>query len=356
MSLLLQLHGDMPERFPGHERRLYIWACRRKTCRRKEGSVRGFRATRIDEAKAKSATTAEKQKSAATASQPAVNLGAQLFGVAPSTSSSANPFASPSSRAGNQNANPFASASSLAAKPAQKPVAQVSLSETFAQKARISAHATEQPIKSGPQEPWPETSSFPEPYPRYHIDADNEYLDSEPQTVPGNARLDTSTNGEGSSISAEDKAAFESNMDKTFQRFADRLAQNPEQVLRYEFEGVPLLYSKNDAVGKLLAPALENANAKVQVANRSGGSTLASRLPKCGNCGSPRVFELQLTPHAITELEADEMSIDGMDWGTIILAVCSADCQEKGKGDGEVGYVEEWIGVQWEEIADKRRQ
>jgi pre-rRNA-processing protein TSR4 len=61
-----------------------------------------------------------------------------------------------------------------------------------------------------------------------------------------------------------------------------------------------------------------------------------------------------LTPHAITELEAHEMSIDGMEWGTIILGVCSKDCKPADVPEGEVGYVEEWVGVQWEEVNSKR--
>jgi pre-rRNA-processing protein TSR4 len=76
-------------------------------------------------------------------------------------------------------------------------------------------------------------------------------------------------------------------------------------------------------------------------------------MPKCKNCGAERVFEVQLTPHAITELEGDSMSIDGMDWGTIILGVCGKDCTASDVGEGEVGYLEEWVGVQWEELAKK---
>lgn len=108
-------------------------------------------------------------------------------------------------------------------------------------------------------------------------------------------------------------------MDKTFQRFADRLAQNPEQILRYDFEGQPLLYSNKDAVG----------------------SKWPKGVPGCAKCGSERVFELQLTPHAITELEAEDMSLEGMDWGTIVMASCGKDCG---------GENEEWVGVQWEEL------
>ena len=142
-------------------------------------------------------------------------------------------------------------------------------------------------------------------------------------------------------------------MDKTFQRFADRLSQNPEQVLRYEFAGQPLLYSKTDAVGKLLAPAIEG---KVRTVASPNGASGGLMIPRCTSCGAGRVFEMQLTPHAITELEAEEMSIDGMDWGTVIVGACSEDCQEKDKAKGDVGYVEEWVGVQWEEMTDYKKR
>ncbi len=63
---------------------------------------------------------------------------------------------------------------------------------------------------------------------------------------------------------------------------------------------------------------------------------------------------MQLTPHAIQELEADEDGLDGMDWGTVIVAVCENNCQQRGVKPGEAAYVEEWAGVQWEELTMKR--
>jgi pre-rRNA-processing protein TSR4 len=165
--------------------------------------------------------------------------------------------------------------------------------------------------------------------------------------------MDIDAEGSGSGGGKEDKEIFESSIDKTFQKFADRVGQNPEQVLRYEFKGKPLLYSDTDAVGKLLAPHSENAtssNAKVT----TSGSRSGAGLPRCNTCGADRVFELQLTPHAITELEAEEMSIDGMEWGTIILGVCSKDCKPSDVAEEEVAYIEEWVGVQWEEVASKK--
>lgn len=75
-------------------------------------------------------------------------------------------------------------------------------------------------------------------------------------------------------------------------------------------------------------------------------------MPSCGNCGAQRVFELQLTPGAIVELEEGvEVGLEGMEWGTVVLGVCGRDCEVRGvaEGEGRVGYVEEWVGVQWEE-------
>lgn len=85
------------------------------------------------------------------------------------------------------------------------------------------------------------------------------------------------------------------------------------------------------------------------------------------------------------------MSLEGMDWGSVILGVCSRDCvprgvqgalegvgrrvggkveqgeggkarakMEKGEemaedGKNKVKYAEEWVGVQWEELGGGRR-
>ena len=369
MSLLLELNGDLPEHFPGHERRLYIWTCRRKTCRRKEGSVRGVRGVRIAKGVAKSAPAKVEKQEIKQEGKPQPKIGESLFGVkhGGSASTPANPFSNPFSSKPN-GANPFSQSGSTNPFGASTPTpavqatqlekkedeASTTLPETFAAKARISASSLSEKQPPRPHEPWPADSAFPAPFPHYQLDAEYETLDA-PSTpsIPVNARMDIDTEGSGSGGGKEDKEVFESSMDRTFQKFADRVGENAEQVLRYEFRGKPLLYSDKDAVGKLLGPHSENgasSNAKVTtVGSRSG-----SGYPRCQTCGADRVFEVQLTPHAITELEAEEMSIDGMEWGTIIMAVCSKDCKPNDVAEGEVGYVEEWVGVQWEEIASKK--
>ncbi len=52
---------------------------------------------------------------------------------------------------------------------------------------------------------------------------------------------------------------------------------------------------------------------------------------------------------AIAELEVEDEGLEGMEWGTVVLGVCEKDCEERGVEAGEVGWVEEWVGVQWEE-------
>lgn len=354
MVLLLQLNGELPEHFPGHERRLYVLTCRRKACRRKEGSVRALRGVRISEEGKKEKSKKPEPKIEEQAQKPAINLGESLFGTKPSPgSSSANPFSTssnpfstssnPFSTNSKAPANPFAaaglgSASELAAKSPQAPstTTTADLPKTFA--AALSLN-NETPTYGPPPppEPWPQEADLPPAYPQYYfVDTDYETLDKA-EDVPIPTQTMDLDEGSGSGGGKEDKDVYESTIDKTFQKFADRLAQNPEQVIRYEFKGSPLLYSKKDAVGKLLGG---KGDAKV---------TTGSGMPRCSNCGAGRCFEVQLTPHVIMELESEESSLDGMEWGTIIVGVCERDCMAKGVNSG-VGYVEEWAGVQWEEI------
>lgn len=345
MVLLLQLNGELPERFPGHERRLYVFACRRPACRRKDGSVCALRGVRVWEQEKPGAQQEEERtrvsegRAARMDDRPVGGLGDALFGGA---GGQENPFST--------NANPFsaaATAPSLNAPPSpssshSKPLARepapnegndhppmTALTKTFAESVSLNAPAT--PSQPAAVEPWPPASQQAKPYPTSFLsDADYETLDPTPEKVPDHARLEDADAPEPSAL---DREAFESAMDATFQKFADRLAQNPEQVIRYEFAGAPLLYSKTDRVGQRLA----------------GGG-----IPPCANCGGRRAFEVQLTPNAIAELEAGDLSLEGMEWGTIIVGVCERDCLPRHATQGEAGYLEEWVGVQWEELAKQK--
>lgn len=348
MVLLLQLNGELPSRFPGHDRRLYVFACKKKSCRRREGSIRVIRGVRIEPgSKPAAAKKAQKEERPVVKEEPKPQpkLGEALFGAKGlgSSSASANPFATSGSASANpfaSGANPFSSPKPETTKPAEETSkaeveeAAEKLPKSFAETLSLNNPQKEQGPPPAP-EPWPAEKDLPAPYPiSYLADADYETLDPTPPPIPQATRMEVDEPGSSAGGGKEDREVFESVMDGDFQKFADRMAQNPEQVIRYEFAGEPLLYSKKDAVGQLLG------------GNRS--------MPRCGNCGSGRTFEVQMTPNAIAELEAEELSLEGMDWGTIIVGVCDSDCQARGVAEGEAGYLEEWAGVQWEELSARR--
>ncbi|KAJ5390538.1 uncharacterized protein N7496_001606 [Penicillium cataractarum] len=377
MLLLLELHGDLPDNFPNNERRLYIFGCPRKPCNRKPGSIRAYRATRkvsLPGLPLPQPQKVEKKKpdpkpepEPVAPPKPKLDLGASLFGATALTSSvsaNSNPFSlTPGSGAAAAGANPFAMPKpATPAGPAPTPAAKSStttstsaLAESFADKVRISSPApastsgtaTKQtPESTGVQAPWPAQSAFPAPYKKYFLDAEYETM-SRPSTptIPENVTVEPmeedSAGGEGN---VELKDTFESEMDKAFMKFSMRLAHNPEQVLRYEYRGTPLLSSYTDQVGKRLHPE----HSAGRVTTTGGGS-----MPPCEYCGAPRVFEVQLVPHAISMLEDGREGVGlgegdaGMEWGTIIFGVCGQDCAPE--KIGQLGWREEWVGVQWEE-------
>ncbi|RVD80833.1 uncharacterized protein DFL_008721 [Arthrobotrys flagrans] len=355
MPLLLQLDGNLPDS-PHHTRMLYLFGCRLKPCRKKKGSIRAIRGVKSTGVPAPNA-----QKPAAAAApvagpkveeqKPKSNLGDMIFGGS-SSGTPTNPFASSQS-------NPFAKPNPFAKDDV------TTLTKSFAQAASISAPEPTKPVSKpepvepaliGPPSPWPPVSSIPQ-YTSFYLDASYEELEPDALTLQSQKlaktiKMDTSddmdeditpssskkaTASSSSSSKASKEKEFESAMNAAFLNFQNITSQNPEQVLRYERKGTPLLYSRDDSIGKLLV------NPK-----SSAGDISLSNVPRCSNCGRGRCFEIQLMPHAISVLEeGTEGALDeGMVWGTIIVGTCEADCPVAGSEKG--AYVEEWVGVQWE--------
>ena len=372
MSLLLQLNGDLPERFPGHERRLYVFSCKKKACRRKGGSLRAFRGTKTFQG-AEQAMSDSKGGSSEQPNQQAPALGGAIFSsnALSVKNTYQNPFVQKSgSSIEHASGNPFSSGSqSNASKPLKQPDLTNKTTEKlpalFAEKARIGASNDASKTVTKPS-PWPARSELPPSFSSYHLDAGYETLDPTPNSSLPSASINAKMEIDEALSAESEKDAFESSIDKTFQQFADRLAQNPEQILRYEYGGTPLLYSSTDAVGQVFSSSsgLGKTATIPKVKTKTASANGAARgMPSCPSCTAPRVFELQLCPHAITELEADEEGLEGMDWGTVVLGVCSRDCAEQ-QGDltkdeeesGAWTWREEWVGVQWEEIAEKGKK
>lgn len=319
MPLLLELNGDLPEHFPGHRRRLYVFACPRRPCMRKDGCVRVLRATQTDnsqtvkdssQTKTADRQTAKRDCSQTTDKDTRGDLGAALFGV-------------PSFAA----ANPFSVAAVTDSLDKVRLAAPVATTATPVAAPAAAAAAA-----------WPDRSAFARTYPHLYLDAEYETISRPPSPdVPPVTVEMPDADADADDGTAADKT-FESELDTAFVRFSTRLAHNPEQVLRYDFRGLPLLCSYVDAVGRTFAGAAASA--------AGGGAATATKIPPCQRCGGERVFELQLVPHAISVLEGAGEVDTGMEWATIIVCVCARDCG--GGADGAVVWAEEWAGVQWE--------
>ena len=243
-----------------------------------------------------------------------------------------NPFSTgetPFSTTATAAANPF---STKPATPATIAPAAEKLTKSFADTLRISSapQLEPEPLLYGPSEPWP--SPLPFTYPLFYFDADYETLVPD-APIPQKIEILGDDDKTSDSLPVSNSDADDGHLDTVFQKFADRVGQNPEQVLRYERDGTPLLYSHTDEVAKTLL------NSKKEFTS--------GRIPPCAGCGKrERVFEFQLMPHAISVLEGGSTGFDGMEWGTVIVATCT--CVPRARDANGVGWVEEWVGVQWE--------
>lgn len=171
-----------------------------------------------------------------------LNTGNFLFGGAGASTAGANPFSTPSSGSSNpfSSNNPFTSNNPFATTPAAPPpsitspkpeTATEAVTKSFAETLKIGIPpqtTKEVPLFYGPPEPWPEP--LPHAYPSFHLDAEHEQLETRQPELPQNMQI--VDNDEYNDLPMANTDVGESNTDKTFQKFADRVSQNPEQVLR----------------------------------------------------------------------------------------------------------------------------
>lgn len=111
--------------------------------------------------------------------------------------------------------------------------------------------------------------------------------------------------------------------DDVFQKFQEIVGYNPGQVLRYDFGGKPLYYAKTPKeFEELVARPAYNPTSK-------------------------RIFEMQLMPKMIMDLEEEVSLTSGMDWGTIMIYT-DVENYIPDFDENDVGYVQEIVKVQWE--------
>lgn len=103
---------------------------------------------------------------------------------------------------------------------------------------------------------------------------------------------------------------YESDASKYFEKYSAFAQADPDCLVRYQFGGKPLWFTKKE------------------------------RIPPCANCGAARVFEFQLMASCLLAFGVDGNGMD-MDWGTVLVFVCQADCMPKNSV-----YVNEHVIVQ----------
>lgn len=264
-----------------YDRVIYVFSCAEAQCRRKDGSIRALLG--IHDGPEVKSRIAEEEKE-----QMKPEVGPQMFGELGLLS-------------GEKASNPFAGGTDFS-----------SGSETRGKASSQKKKKTPSIIVEGK-------------YKCSQVDIEEEYLSPEKfSDIPTVSEEATaSTDGptpanRDDDLPPEFEAAAKSLTDPTFMKFIDRVRNNPEQVLRYErgLEVVP--YAKDE-----MFTVFSNSR----------------QLP------GQQLFELQLMPNLISELETEAQIIDGMEWGTIVVATPVADPVS----ENSVKYHELWVGVQWEQ-------
>ncbi|KAF9574239.1 hypothetical protein EC968_007163 [Mortierella alpina] len=388
MYLLLQAYVPL-EKSP-YDRVVYVWACNQRLCMRKKGSFRVVRALKLNEEyaqklekKSKPSTPAAKPAIAAPATNPfaapgAFDMGNALFGG--SGGGFNNPFASPST-----SANPFAPPPGFGAG------SQVSTVKSFANVTSSSMPKDDEPASESEDEEeaveeatsWPEQPPAFSPYYLYiteEILEDSSSAEDEisqryshflalEEGVNNNSDDDEPQGGASWSGEAYEKASLPKGVDKAFKKFTKRVQAWPDQCVRYDFPGIPLLFSFSDPTARMLLPPNVNQHSKHTTPS-------AHRIPKCPACKGPRGFEFQLMPNLLSLLdvtskkylsEEEKKSLKerkgaqvfdiGMEWGTILVYSCIEDCFGKAavRNEGDensntgVKYFEEVALVQFED-------
>ncbi|KAL7987584.1 hypothetical protein Chor_006503 [Crotalus horridus] len=161
-------------------------------------------------------------------------------------------------------------------------------------------------------------------FPEYEIVREHEELDSaavsdtEHEDLDKNEDTTTGDLDEASELldemSLEMMAKHETQEDRIFQIFKERISLEPEQVIRYCRNGEGPIW-----ISGLNIPR-------------------DTDIPNC-QCGSKRVFEFQVMPQLLAHLNVDSLG-ESIDWGTLAIYTCAVNC------DLGNHYVEEFIWKQ----------
>ncbi|KAF1806252.1 programmed cell death protein 2 [Mucor lusitanicus] len=356
MYLIFQSYVPLQES-PYH-RVLYVWACNRRSCMRKEGSFSVIRSHVVDPAYLKAQRQKEeekrkkeeKKKAAAAKQQQAFGNGFQLGDL---WGNSAGSFGSAPSTGGGFGMKKPTAASIVASTPFGAPPAKKNDTSQQDLVAQMSEMGIQDPVDTATLPQFPGQYLYideerTDNYESMGIDMSRykEYLDMEKEMLMD---IDEgSSNGETWQGETYEKQHLPKGVDKQFKKFTERVECAPSQCVRYEFNGQPLFYTGLRPQDQQLITS------------------------PCKYCKGPRVFEFQLMPNVLSILPTTEFAtkdlgaakpIDakvknvdaktvldswnvGMEFGTILVFVCQKDCHQGSIED--VSYMEETALVQYE--------
>ncbi|CAH03062.1 small subunit rRNA maturation protein TSR4 [Kluyveromyces lactis] len=311
---------------PDYTRVLYVFYCTK--CKRKNGSVKCIRGvkktTSVDTLgqKMEQLQTTEFQLNPFSANEVDSNSNKNPFDK--------NPFAVTGSKSG-EAANPFAAAAS-------NPFAQTENIKPEPKTGASNAPVSQKTLRKLHDQKKDKEFDSSKAFPGYFLFVEEETFKSTPDhlKLPKNLKIDKTA------LELPDDAfdSLEENQmkldprtekiskfldDDVFQKFQEVVSYNPGQVLRYDLGGLPLYYAKTPK-------EFEDLVAKPAY-----------------NPSSRRVFEMQLMPKMILDLEEEVSLTDGMDWGTIMVYTDIENYIPK-FDENQVGYVQEVVKVQWEPI------
>ncbi|KAJ9066262.1 hypothetical protein DSO57_1011369 [Entomophthora muscae] len=369
-TFLLQLYAPLTD--SPYDRTLYIFICPKPNCTSSPNSVNIIRAMNYNEAYAKQLkVTKNKEKAPA---KPTFQPGPALANLGSIWGSSSG-FGLPAPEA--PKASLEESMEKLTLKEIPKRKKECALGTSITLFFLINQANLTQDTKSVP---WPEASQL---LPSYYIsteveefwpyDSDAEednLLSSElSKCLEYDASVDPQANPDPEASwagEAYEKSTKPKGVDKAFLNFSSRAAHSPGHLLRYDFNGTPLLYSLTDPIADQLL-GFPEASTK-----RSKLPITTEHLPVCDGCGSRRVFEFQIMPTLLSELPFDTLisqssgekapssiqdarslflTCTGWEFGTILIFTCEDNCVVGASPSFDGGYFKELALVQVENLS-----